>query len=122
MVLALAVTRVSRLLTHAGRLCESVVVAALDGKYRARAESYAAFRKLAESDPAKWPAFLQFLAVSFDSEGKAWTVRDSEQALQVIGVSQEDTESVLALHREADEEDYSVQASGSSVGRAECCG
>ena len=94
----------------------------LDGKYRARAESYAAFRKLAESDPAKWPAFLQFLAVSFDSEGKAWTVRDSEQALQVIGVSQEDTESVLALHREADEEDYSVKHPEAQLGALNAVG
>ena len=94
----------------------------LDGKYRARAESYAAFRKLAESDPAKWPAFLQFLAVSFDSEGKAWTVRDSEQALQVIGVSQEDTESVLALHREADEEDYSVKHPEAQLGSLNAVG
>ena len=94
----------------------------LDGKYRARSESYAAFRKLAESDPAKWPAFLQFLAVSFDSEGKAWTVRDSEQALQVIGVSQEDTESVLALHREADEEDYSVQHPEAQLGALNAVG
>ena len=94
----------------------------LDGKYRARAESYAAFRKLAESDPAKWPAFLHFLAVSFDSEGKAWTVRDSEQALQVIGVSQEDTESVLALHREADEEDYSVQHPEAQLGALNAVG
>lgn len=94
----------------------------LDGKYRAHAESYAAFRKLAESDPAKWPAFLQFLAVSFDSEGKAWTVRDSEQALQVIGVSQEDTESVLALHREADEEDYSVKHPEAQLGALNAVG
>ena len=94
----------------------------LDGKYRARSESYAAFRKLAESDPAKWPAFLHFLAVSFDSEGKAWTVRDSEQALQVIGVSQEDTESVLALHREADEEDYSVQHPEAQLGALNAVG
>ena len=94
----------------------------LDGKYRARAESYAAFRKLAESDPAKWPAFLQFLAVSFGAEGEAWTVRDSEQALQVIGVSQEDTESVLALHREADEEDYSVQHPEAQLGALNAVG
>ena len=94
----------------------------LDGKYRARSESYAAFRKLAESDPAKWPAFLHFLAVSFDSEGKAWTMRDSEQALQVIGVSQEDTESVLALHREADEEDYSVQHPEAQLGALNAVG
>ena len=81
----------------------------LDAKYRARAESYAAFRKLAESDPAKWPAFLQFLAVSFDSEGKAWTVRDSEQALQAIGVSTDDIASIVELHRASDAHDYSVQ-------------
>ena len=82
---------------------------ALDVKYRARAESYAAFRKLAESDPAKWPAFLQFLAVSFDSEGKAWTVRDSEQALEAIGVSTDDIASIVELHRASDAHDYSVQ-------------
>ena len=80
----------------------------LDAKYRARAESYAAFHKLAESDPAKWPAFLQFLAVSFGAEGQAWTVRDSQEALQTIGVSAQDIESIIELHRASDEQDYSV--------------
>lgn len=82
---------------------------ALDVQYRARAESYAAFQKLAESDPAKWPAFLQFLAVSFDSEDKAWTVRDSEQALEAIGVSTDDIALIVELHRASDAHDYSVQ-------------
>ncbi len=80
----------------------------LDAKYRARAEAYAAFRKLPENDPAKWSAFLQFLAVSFGAEGKAWTVSDSEEALQTIGVAAEDIESVLALHHATDAHDYSV--------------
>jgi tetratricopeptide (TPR) repeat protein len=81
----------------------------IDAKYGARVEAYAAFSKLAESDPAKWPAFLQFLAVSFDAEGKAWTVRNSEAALQALGLSSEDIESVIALHRASDAQDYSVQ-------------
>jgi tetratricopeptide (TPR) repeat protein len=88
----------------------------LDTKYRARAEAYAAFRKLAEDDPGKWRAFLHFLAVSFGADGEAWTVRDSKAALQAIGVSPDDTESVLALHREADAEDYSVQHPEAQLG------
>jgi len=89
---------------------------ALDGEYRARMEAYAAFRKLPESDPAKWSAFLEFLAVSFGAQGKAWTVRDSEEALPAIGVSNEDVESILALHRGADEEAYSVQRPAAQLG------
>ena len=84
---------------------------ALDSKYRARAEAYAAFRKLAESDPAKWPAFLEFLAVSFGAQGQAWTVRDSQEALQAIGVPAEDVESIIAHHHTADQQAYSVQHS-----------
>lgn len=94
----------------------------IDAKYRARAEAYAAFRKLAEDDPGKWPAFLHFLAVSFGAEGEAWTVRDSQSALQAMGVSQDDTESVLALHREADEEHYSVQHPPAQLGALNAVG
>jgi hypothetical protein len=94
----------------------------LDAKYRARAEAYAAFRKLAEDDPGKWRAFLHFLAVSFGAEGEAWTVRDSQAALHAIGVSPEDTESVLALHREADAEDYSVQHPEAQLGALNAVG
>ena len=81
----------------------------LDAKYRARAEVYEAFRKIAETDPAKWPAFLNFLAVSFGAEGQAWTVRDSTEALKTIGVSEEDIDAVVSLHMATDAEDYSAQ-------------
>lgn len=82
---------------------------ALDANYRARAQAYASFRKLAESDPAKWPAFLEFLAVSFGAEGQAWTVRDSQGALQALGVPAEDIESIIAHHHAADEKEFSLQ-------------
>ena len=81
----------------------------LDAKYRARAEAYEAFLTVAEDDPQKWPAFVRFLAVSFGAEGKAWTVRDSTEALQAIGVTDEDIETVAALHVATDAQDYSVQ-------------
>ncbi|CAA6677937.1 MULTISPECIES: BatD family protein [unclassified Lentimonas] len=81
----------------------------LDAKYRARAEAYEAFLKVTENDPEKWPAFVQFLAVSFDAQGKAWTVRDSKQALQAIGVSDEDIKTVVAIHVATDAQDYSAQ-------------
>lgn len=81
---------------------------ALDAKYRARAQAYAAFRKLPENDAGKWPAFLQFLAVSFGAEGKAWTVGDSQEALQALGVAVEDVETVVALHHSTDAQDYSA--------------
>ncbi len=80
----------------------------LDAKYRARAQAYAAFRKLPENAAEKWPAFLQFLAVSFGAEGQAWTVRDSENALREIGVAAEDIETVVALHHSTDAQDYSA--------------
>lgn len=90
---------------------------ALNGKYRASSEAYAAFRKLAESDPAKWPAFLEFLAVSFGAEGQAWTVRDSQEALQALGVSAEDVESIIAHHHAADQQSYSVEHSPVQLSR-----
>jgi hypothetical protein len=80
---------------------------ALNVRYRARAEAYAAFRKIPESDSAKWPAFIHFLAVSFDAKGRAWTVGDSEVALQGLGLSLEDVESIITLHRALDAQDYS---------------
>ena len=82
---------------------------ALDANYRARAEAYSAFRMISENDPAKWPAFVQFMAVIFGAEGRAWTVGDSTAALQALGVSDEDVETVVALHVATDAQDYSVQ-------------
>ncbi|MFT5826737.1 MAG: tetratricopeptide (TPR) repeat protein, partial [Yoonia sp.] len=94
----------------------------LDAKYRARAEAYEAFQKVAENDPGKWPAFVRFLAVSFGAEGKAWTVRDSTDALQAIGVSDEDVETVVALHVATDAQDYSVQHPAAQVSELNAVG
>lgn len=82
---------------------------ALDAQYRARIEAFDAFQRLAENDAEKWPAFLQFLAVSFHSGTRAWTVDDSRRALKSIGAAPEDVETVLALHATVDAQNFHPQ-------------
>ncbi len=82
---------------------------ALDSRYRMRAEAYAAFRKLPDGAPGKWDGFLRFMAVSFGAGDKAWTVGDSMQALESLGVSSEEIKQIRAMHAAADAHDFSAE-------------
>jgi tetratricopeptide (TPR) repeat protein len=82
---------------------------ARDAQYRARVEAFAAFQRVPENHADKWPALLHFLAVSFGAAQRAWTVRDSRQALQSIGAAPEDIEALVALHAAADAHDFDPQ-------------
>jgi len=89
---------------------------ALDAHYRARIEAFLAFKKLPEKDSGKWAAFLQFLAVSFHSGKRAWTIEDSQRALESIGASEEDVEQILALHGSMDAEEFHPEHPQASLG------
>ena len=82
---------------------------ARDASYRLRMEAFEAFQQLPESHPDKWRALLHFLAISFGSEQRAWTVRDSRRALQSIGVAAEDIDALVALHAAADAHEFHPQ-------------
>ncbi|MEM7792561.1 MAG: tetratricopeptide repeat protein, partial [Verrucomicrobiota bacterium] len=78
----------------------------MDARYRARMETFEAFKRLPEGDPGKWEAFQHFLAASFDSSPGAWTVEDSRRALRKIGASDDDIEKVVHLHQWEDARDF----------------
>ena len=87
---------------------------ALDPRYRMRAEAYAAFRKIPAGAPGKWDGFLRFMAVSFSAGDKAWTVGDSTQALESLGVSPEEVEQIRAMHAAADAHEFSAEHPGAT--------
>lgn len=81
---------------------------AKDPKHLLRAEAYKQFKRLAADAPEKWPAFLEFMATHFDSSGSAWTLSDSQQALQSIHAEPEVIQQVTAWHNAVDTRDFSA--------------
>lgn len=82
----------------------------LDEAYRQRIEAYKRFKRLPQNSPEKWTAFTELMAVSFHSGKKAWTIRDSEEALRSIGASANDTQQVLDMHQAFDAHTFSKDA------------
>lgn len=78
----------------------------LDRNYRLRAEAYKRFQQASDGNEAKWLAFLDFMAAHFDSNGKAWTLSDSQRALHSIDASEEDIAAISELHQSADARDF----------------
>ncbi|MDQ8209525.1 hypothetical protein QEH52_18515 [Coraliomargarita sp. SDUM461003] len=83
---------------------------ALQPEYARRVAAYKNFKKIAADSPEKWPAFLQFMASTFDSREKAWTRGDSERALEKIGADRESIHSLSTIHRAVDAAQFSSQA------------
>lgn len=75
-------------------------------RYKAKIEAYSNFEKLPENTAEKWQAFVDFLAISFNSENKSWTVQDSVDALKSIGIDEQDIAQITAMHTAADAHDF----------------
>lgn len=81
----------------------------VDPIYRKRSRAYNRFRKLPEGNEEKWSAFLDFLATYFDAKGKAWTAKDTRQALEKADLSNDIIEEIEAIHNAADSSAYAKQ-------------
>lgn len=82
---------------------------ALDARYRLRADAYREFRKRSGNSREKWAAFLRFMSLTFQAGDNTWTRRDSETALQKIGVDDNKIATIVAMHNAADAQDFSEQ-------------
>lgn len=73
-----------------------------DPVYRERVQTYRAFRKLSDGDPAKWKAFQAFLATSFDFCPEAWTSGDARKQLARLGLEPGEIDTVVESHMALD--------------------
>jgi tetratricopeptide (TPR) repeat protein len=84
---------------------------ALHPDYAQRVQAYKTFRKLPETSPQRWPAFLKFMGTTFRSKGEAWTRGDSVAALKKIDLDGEAIEALVQMHKAVDAGEYSHQTS-----------
>ncbi|MEX0322441.1 MAG: hypothetical protein AB3N63_09810 [Puniceicoccaceae bacterium] len=73
-----------------------------DPVYRERVQTYRAFRKLSDGNPAKWRAFQTFLATSFDFKPEAWTSGDAQKHLAELGLEPDEIDAVVESHQALD--------------------
>jgi hypothetical protein len=93
---------------------------AQDRQYRQRAAAYKRFKKIAATAPEKWPAFIDFMAVHFDSSSAAWTQADSQKALRSIHASAQIIQQVTDWHQSADARDFSPPKPSAHFAQLDC--
>ncbi len=79
-----------------------------DPVYKRQIEAYSNFQKLPEGDVRKWNSLKEMIAVSLSAEPNSWTVGDSLERLQEVGVDEETIQTVCECHRIVDSEDFST--------------
>lgn len=87
---------------------------ALDPQYRKRKDAYKRFVKAPRNSKQRWEAFIHFLAVRFQMDGKAWTQSDSNTSLKELGAEPADIETIHTLHQKLDQSTFSSSENNTS--------
>lgn len=79
---------------------------AKNARYRLSAQAYGTFKRETDGSKEKWAAFVRWLAVSFESNERSWTVGDSRETLKSLGVDSQDIEEIVRMHETIDAADF----------------